>query len=82
MTGKQYGSVKITVKAQETSTYNAAEAEFEVQVAPAASAKVTIYNVAQGLKVTWLKVEGANRYNVYRDGKLIKTMTVYLNCEE
>lgn len=76
VTGKQYGSVKITVKAQETSTYNAAEEEFEVQVAPAASAKVTIYNVAQGLKVTWLKVEGANRYNVYRDGKLIKTTSV------
>ena len=76
VTGKQYGSVKITVRAKETSTYNASEAEFEVQVAPAASAKVTIYNVAQGLKVTWLKVEGANRYNVYRDGKLIKTTSV------
>ena len=76
MTGKKYGSVKITVKAKETSTYSEAEAEFEVKVAPAASAKVTIYNVAQGLKVTWLKVEGANRYNVYRDGKLIKTTSV------
>ena len=76
VTGKKYGSVKITVKAKETSTYSEAEAEFEVKVAPAASAKVTIYNVAQGLKVTWLKVEGANRYNVYRDGKLIKTTSV------
>ena len=33
---------------------------------------VTIYNVAQGLKVTWQKVPGANRYMVYRDGKAIK----------
>ena len=67
VTGKKYGSVKITVKAKETSTYSEAEAEFEVKVAPAASAKVTIYNVAQGLKVTWLKVEGANRYATAKD---------------
>ena len=38
-----------------------------------ASKKVTVYNVAQGLKVTWLKVDGATRYKVYRDGALIKT---------
>ena len=46
------------------------------KILPAASQKVTIYNVAQGLKVTWLKVEGATRYNVYRDGELIKTTSV------
>ena len=41
-------------------------------ILPAATKKVTIYNVAQGLKVTWQKVPGANRYMVYRDGKAIK----------
>lgn len=41
-------------------------------ILPAATKKVTIYNVAQGLKVTWLKVPGANRYKVYRDGRVIK----------
>ena len=43
------------------------------KILPAASKKVTIYNVAQGIKVTWLAVEGATRYYVYRDGEQIKT---------
>ena len=42
-------------------------------ILPAASKKVTIYNVAQGLKVTWLPVEGATRYHVYRGDERIKT---------
>ena len=45
-------------------------------ILPTASKKVTIYNVAQGIKVTWLPVEGATRYKVYRDGELIKTTSV------
>ena len=49
---------------------------FDFTILPAASKKVTIYNVAQGIKVTWLGVEGATRYYVYRDGKLIKTTSV------
>jgi len=53
------------------------EEEKPVEPAPvsnlAASRKVTVYNVAQGLKVTWEKVDGAARYNVYRGGLLIKT---------
>ena len=34
---------------------------------PGKSGKVTVYNVAQGIKVTWLKVDGATSYNIYRD---------------
>ena len=34
---------------------------------PGKSAKVTVYNVAQGIKVTWLKADGATSYNIYRD---------------
>ena len=34
---------------------------------PGISGKVTVYNVAQGIKVTWLKVDGATSYNIYRD---------------
>ena len=64
-----------------TVTVEATDNSFEpvtlsFKILPAASKKVTIYNVAQGLKVTWLKVEGATRYNVYRDGELIKTTSV------
>ena len=50
--------------------------ELLFSILPAASKKVTIYNVAQGIKVTWLPVEGATRYYVYRDGEHIKTTSV------
>ena len=50
--------------------------ELSYAILPAASKKVTIYNVAQGIKVTWLPVEGSTRYKVYRDGELIKTTSV------
>ena len=34
---------------------------------PGKSGKVTVYNVAQGIKVTWLKVPDATSYYIYRD---------------
>ena len=34
---------------------------------PGKSEKVTVYNVAQGIKVTWLKVPDATSYFIYRD---------------
>ena len=34
---------------------------------PGKSEKVTVYNVAQGIKVTWLKVPDATSYYIYRD---------------
>ena len=34
---------------------------------PGISGKVTVYNVAQGIKVTWLKVPEATSYYIYRD---------------
>ena len=40
-------------------------------ILPAASSKVTCTNVASGIKVSWVKVEGATSYYVYRDSKLL-----------
>ena len=40
-------------------------------ILPAASSKVTCTNVASGIKVSWVKVEGATSYYVYRDDKLL-----------
>ena len=34
---------------------------------PGKSEKVTVYNVAQGIKVTWVKVPDATSYYIYRD---------------
>ena len=73
VTAQTVGIATITVTAKETTNYKKKTIKLDVNVVPAASKKVTIYNVAQGLKVTWLKVDGATRYNVYRDNQLIKT---------
>ena len=70
-TGVGYGTVTINA----TGGLSGSK-ELIYAILPAASKKVTIYNVAQGIKVTWLPVEGATRYKVYRDGELIKTTSV------
>ena len=38
-----------------------------------ASTKVTLTNVASGIKITWNKVEGAKYYKIYRGNQLILT---------
>ena len=48
----------------------------EYRIQPGATKKVTCTNVASGMKVSWEKVPGATRYNVYRNGELIKTTSV------
>lgn len=45
--------------------------QFKIRIG--ATKKVTCTNVASGMKVSWEKVNGATRYKVYRDGKLIFT---------
>lgn len=42
-------------------------------ILPGASKKVTCTNLADCMKVEWVKVPGATQYKVYRDNKLIKT---------
>ena len=48
----------------------------EYRIQPGATKKVICTNVASGMKVSWEKVPGATRYNVYRNGELIKTTSV------
>lgn len=40
-------------------------------ILPGAPAKVTCKNLADGIKISWEKVEGATSYYVYRDDKLL-----------
>ena len=75
VTAKKPGIVRITVKAAETDEYNAAVRTVSFKVVPAATAKVTPVNTATGIKVTWQKVTGATGYSVYRNNKLVKTVT-------
>ena len=43
------------------------------RIVPGASTKVTLTNVASGIKITWNKVAGASYYKVYRDSTYLFT---------
>lgn len=72
---KKPGSVVITVNSAETDTYKAASKSVTIKVVPAATTKITLTNLAGGVKISWAKVAGATGYKVYRNNKLIKTTT-------
>ena len=73
--GVKAGNVNIVVKAAETQNYKAASKTFKAAIVPAATAKITIANLAKGIKVTWAKVPGATGYLLYRNNTLIKKTT-------
>ena len=53
--------------------YYSYESTEECAVLPGATAKVSLTNVASGIKVSWEKVEGAKYYKVYRGDKFLFT---------
>lgn len=71
---KKAGRVEITVTAPETAYYNSTSRSIMIYVLPKAPAKVSAVNQAAGVKLTWTKVSDAAYYEIYRDGKKIKTI--------
>ena len=53
--------------------YYSYESTEECAVPPGATAKVSLTNVASGIKVSWEKAEGAKYYKVYRGDKFLFT---------
>jgi hypothetical protein len=72
---KKVGSVTINVKAEEQTNYHAAYVNLKIKVVPAATASVIASNQATGIRIAWKKVAGASGYRIYRESKLIKTVT-------
>lgn len=83
VTAKKVGTVSITATAEETFNYSRMSGNITISVVPAASSKVTLTNVASGIKVSWNKVEGATSYYVYRNDKyLFKTSALVVTDKE
>lgn len=76
VTAKKVGTVKITAAAAATSNYNAASKTVTIKVVPAATTSLKAENLAKGIKVTWARVTGANGYDIYRNSKKVKTITI------
>ncbi len=75
ITAKKVGTVSITVTADATDNYNKAEKKITIKVVPAAASALTATNLIKGISIKWKKVAGATGYYLYRDNKLIKTIT-------
>ena len=76
--GLKPGITKLIVTAAETDSCYAAEEEFEIHVVPGATTKVRATNLADCMKITWEKVEGATKYDIYRDGEyMLSTSNLY-----
>ena len=71
VTGVSEGTTKLTIKAAQTTNYNAAE-DIEITVKVVRNLGKTIrgdmFNLANNVKVTWKEVPGAKYYKVYREG--------------
>lgn len=74
VTAKKAGTVKITVRSSATGNYQAASKTVTVKVLPGAVKKLTAVNLTKGIKTVWEKVDGANGYDLYRDGIKIKSL--------
>ena len=76
--GLKPGITKLIVTAAETDSFFAAEEEFEIRVVPGATSRVRATNLADCMKITWEKVEGATKYDIYRDGEyMLSTSNLY-----
>ena len=75
VTAKRVGTVKIRVSTPQTANYKAGSRYITIKVVPGATKKLTAVNRKSGVKLTWIKVSGATGYIIYRDGKVIKTIT-------
>ena len=75
VTAKKVGTVKIRVSTPQTANYKAGSRYITIKVVPGATKKLTAVNRKSGVKLTWIKVSGATGYIIYRDGKVIKTIT-------
>ncbi|MBQ9028544.1 MAG: Ig-like domain-containing protein [Lachnospiraceae bacterium] len=76
VTGTAVGETKLTVTAAGNNNYEPVVFTCNVKVRPkaAASFKAAPGAGGKGIKLTWSKVEGATGYQIYRNGKLIKTV--------
>lgn len=73
VTAKKAGTVKITATSAATGNYQAASKVVTIKVLPPATKKLTAVNLAGGIKLTWVKVDGANGYDLYRNGTIINS---------
>lgn len=75
VTAKTVGTVKITAAVPATANYRAGRKTVTIKVVPGATKKLTAKNQTKGFLLSWKKVQGANGYILYRNGKKIKTIT-------
>ena len=70
------GTASVLVSASAMTGYNSAKTSIQVRVTPAAElpaapAKLTAVNLANGVEITWSAVSGATGYVIYRSGAKI-----------
>ena len=75
VTAKKVGTVKIRVSTPQTANYKAGSRYITIKVVPGVTNRLTAVNQKTGVRLTWTRVTGATGYIIYRDGKLIKTIT-------
>ncbi len=64
--GGYVGIAHIIVTAAETDEYEAATAEFDVEVRPQTPGNLRITNTSQGVSLRWSSVDGVDGYKIYR----------------
>ncbi len=74
VTAKKVGTAEIVLTASATDNYKAASITLLLKATPAKTAKLTLKNTSNGVKLNWKKVAGATGYYIYRNGKKLATI--------
>ena len=75
VTAKKVGTTTIKAEAAETANYLKTTKTIKINVVPAATTSLLIYNQQTGFKLSWKKVTGATGYDIYRGSVKIKTIS-------
>ena len=75
VTAKKVGTTTVKAVAAETTNYLKTTKTIKINVVPAATASLLIYNQQTGFKLSWKKVTGATGYDIYRGSVKIKTIS-------
>ena len=75
VTAKKVGTTTIKAVAAETANYLKTTKTIKINVVPAATTSLLIYNQQTGFKLNWKKVTGATGYDIYRGSVKIKTIS-------
>lgn len=74
VTAKKQGATVISITTEETGDYAKTVKNVTISVVPGAPTRFSATNWKEGVHLSWSKVPGATKYNIYRNGTIIRTL--------